>query len=65
MVHIHTLVDKKTANSPFLDASGNKNIGATIRIGQEILCLPYAGFLNTKKGNQVDWNININEYINL
>ena len=32
------------AISPFLDASGNKNIGATIRISQEILCLPCAGF---------------------
>ena len=30
------------AVSPFFDASGNKNIGATIRIGREILCLPYA-----------------------
>ena len=30
---------------PFLDASGNKNIGATIRIGRGIWCLPYAGFL--------------------
>ena len=29
---------------PFFDASGNKNIGATIRIGREIRCLPYAGF---------------------
>ena len=24
---------------------GGKNIGATIRIGREIWCLPYAGFL--------------------
>jgi hypothetical protein len=30
--------------APFLDARGNKNIGATIRIGQEIWCLPYEGF---------------------
>ena len=30
--------------SPFFDASGNKNIGATIRISQEILCLLYAEF---------------------
>ena len=26
-------------------ARGKKSIGATIRIGREILCLPYAGFL--------------------
>ena len=32
--------------SPFFDANGNKNIGATIRIGREIWYLPYAGFLN-------------------
>ena len=32
------------ALSPFFDASRNKNIGATIRIGQDIPCLPYAGF---------------------
>ena len=31
--------------APFFDASGNKKNGATIRIGQEIWCLPYAGFL--------------------
>ena len=36
---------QNNAISPFFDASGNKNIGATIRIGQEIPCLPYAGFL--------------------
>ena len=36
---------QKNVISPFFDASGNKNIGATIRIGQEIQCLPYAGFL--------------------
>ena len=35
---------KKNAISPFFDASGNGNIGATIRIGLEIWCLPYAGF---------------------
>ena len=29
-------------------ASGNKNIGATIRIGREIWCLPYAGFLSCR-----------------
>ena len=32
--------------SPFFDANGNKNIGATISIDQEIWCLPYAGFLH-------------------
>ena len=32
-------------SDPFFDASGNKNIGATIRIAREIQCLPYAGFL--------------------
>ena len=36
---------KTRAISPLFDASGNKNIGATIRIGREIWCLPYAGFL--------------------
>jgi hypothetical protein len=35
---------KKNATSPFFDASGNRNIGATIRIRLEIWCLPYAGF---------------------
>ena len=40
---------KKEAISPFVDASGNKNIGATIRIGQEIWCVPYAGFFKAKK----------------
>ena len=35
---------KKNAISPFLDASGNKNNGATIHIGREICSLPYAGF---------------------
>ena len=34
------------AIKPF-SASGNKNIGATIRIGQEILCLPCAGILSS------------------
>ena len=36
---------KENAISPFFDASGNKNIVATIRINWEIWCLPYAGFL--------------------
>ena len=31
-------------SAPFFDTSGNQNIGATIRIGQEIRCLPYGGF---------------------
>ena len=35
----------KNATSPLFDSSGNKNIGATIRIGREIRCLPYARFL--------------------
>ena len=35
---------KKNTISPYLDVGGNKNIGATIHIGQEIRCLPYAGF---------------------
>ena len=30
--------------SAFFYASGKKNIGATIRIGQEIWCLLYEGF---------------------
>ena len=38
------LFSKKNAISPFFDASGNINISATIRIGQEIWCLLYAGF---------------------
>ena len=36
---------KKNAISLFFDGSGNKSIGATMCIGQEIQCLPYAGFL--------------------
>ena len=35
---------KKNAISPFGDAREKKSIGATIRIGREIGCLPYAGF---------------------
>ena len=38
---------KKIAISLFFDASGNKSIGATISIGREIECLPYAGFSNS------------------
>ena len=51
---------------PFFDASGNKNIGATFRIGREIRCLPYAGLFlsileikDIKKCAKVDgmeWN---------
>ena len=36
----------KNAISPFSD-SRNKNIGASIRNGREIWCLPYAGFKNS------------------
>ena len=37
--------DSESASiSPFLDGCVNKYIGATIRISQEIVCLPYAGF---------------------
>ena len=35
---------KKNAISPFGDARGKKSIGATITIGREIRCLPYAEF---------------------
>ena len=35
---------KKLLSAPFFDASGNKNINATIRIDREIWCLLYAGF---------------------
>ena len=37
-------IELKKAISPFFEASGNKNIGAAIRIGREIWCLPYAEF---------------------
>ena len=39
-----SIFTKKKFYLPFFDASGNKNIGTTIRIGWEIQCLPYAGF---------------------
>ena len=39
---------QKKAIRPFFHASGNKNIGASIRIGWEILCLPCAGFFLSK-----------------
>ena len=38
-------IGQKNGISPFFDASGKINIGATIRIGWEIRCFPYAGFL--------------------
>ena len=31
-------------SAPCFHASRNKNIGDSIRIAQEILCLPYSGF---------------------
>ena len=37
--------ENKIDISPFFDASRNKNICATIRIGQEIRSLPCVGFL--------------------
>ena len=40
--------EEKNAISPFFDGSRNKNIGDTIRIGREIWCLPYAGFILSK-----------------
>ena len=39
---------KNNSISPYFDASRSKNIGATIRIGQEILCLSYAGFFSNQ-----------------
>ena len=39
--------DKKNAVIPNFYDSGKKIIGATIRIGREIRCLPYAGFYHT------------------
>ena len=41
---VTTTMAQQIAISPFLDNSGNQNIGAIIRIGQKIWCLPYAGF---------------------
>ena len=35
---------------PFFGASGYKNIGANIRMGREIRCLPYAGFFTALVG---------------
>ena len=48
---------QKKAISPIFDASGNQNISAPIRIGREILCLPYAGFLRKVISNPIDHNI--------
>ena len=36
---------KKNVIRPVFDTSRNQNIGATIRIGREIWCLPYVGFV--------------------
>ena len=38
----------KKCYQSFFDASRNKNIGANIRIGRKIRCLPYAGLFLTK-----------------
>ena len=38
---------QKMLSAP-LSTPAEKNIGATIRIGREIWCLPYAGFLEPK-----------------
>ena len=42
-----TKLAQKNAISPFFDARANKNIGTTICIGWEILCLLYAGYSPT------------------
>ena len=47
---------KEEAMSPYLDASKNKNIGATICISRQILCLPYAFFFYNL--------LNIHEHMN-
>ena len=41
-----TTAAAKKCYQPFFDASGNKIIGATIRSGREIRCLPHAGFFS-------------------
>ena len=41
---LYFFLPQKNAINPFFDASGNKNIGATICFGCEIQFLPYAGF---------------------
>ena len=38
-------LEKKMLSAFFFDATGNRIIGATIRIGWEIWCPPYVGFL--------------------
>ena len=35
----------------------NKNIGASIRIGREIQCLPYAGFFLEQSGGASRWRV--------
>ena len=42
---IFYIISAGKGGGPFFYATGNKNIGATIRLGREIRCLPYAGFL--------------------
>ena len=39
------LIDQNSEEVHNMQSSDKKNIGATIRINQEIQCLPYAGFL--------------------
>ena len=46
---------KKKCYQPFFDASRYKNISATIRIGQDIRCLPYAEFKKKRK-HDFSWN---------
>ena len=47
---------EKTAASPFVNAGGEKNLGATI--GREILCLPYVGFKKMKTILVQKWKAN-------
>ena len=62
--HVHMHLIQKKAISPFFDASGNQNIGATIRISREILCLPYPGFLNMCQMRQVKYIYTLNRKSN-
>ena len=61
---IRKLVWQKNAISSFLDAKGNKNTGATIRIGREIRCIPYAFFFLAlrllRSNNNSNYNYNYN-----
>ena len=52
----------KNVISPFFDASGNKNIGATICTGQEIRCLPYVGFFVL---HLVDKKVYLNRFLKM